>query len=289
MADGIDVQRRALPLLVAAVGISMFGDLLAFVPIALHLQEATGSGIVVALMFVALWSPMFFLAAPAGLLVDRHEPRRVLLFAVLAQAVVASVLAFTSGTVAILALTALLGAGGAFAQPAEFALIPSVADGDVHRANSYVETARGLGFGLGPFAGGLLAAAGGMKLGLLVDAASFLFVAAVSLVLPCYSCAAETREAVGRARDGLVFLARDRTLRLVLGVGFVSLLFMTAVAPAEVFFAKDVLGAGDLGYGLMLGAWTVGMTLGGLVLARRVGGAATALVAIVAQSVGLLV
>ena len=31
------------------------------------------------------------------------------------------------------------------------------------------------------------------------------------------------------------------------------------------------------------------MTLGGLVLARRVGGAATALVAIVAQSVGLLV
>src|SRR5215471_16295463 len=133
MADGIDVQRRALPLLVAAVGISMFGDLLAFVPIALHLQEATGSGIVVALMFVALWSPMFFLAAPAGLLVDRHEPRRILLFAVLAQAVVASVLAFTSGTVAILALTALLGAGGAFAQPAEFAPIPSVARGDVRR------------------------------------------------------------------------------------------------------------------------------------------------------------
>ena len=276
-------------MLVAAVGISMFGDLLAMIPIVLHLQDTTGSGIVVAVVFVALWSPMFFLAGPAGLLVDRHEPRRILLFAVLAQAVVASVLAFTTGTVAILALTALLGAGGAFAQPAEFALIPSVAGGDVRRANSYVETARGLGFGLGPLAGGLLAAAGGMKLGLLVDAASFVFVAAVSLVLPCYTCAAQTREAVGRARDGLVFLARDRTLRLVLGVGFVSLLFMTAVAPAEVFFAKDVLGAGDLGYGLMLGAWTMGMTVGGLVLARRVGGAATALVAIVAQSVGLLV
>jgi len=276
-------------LLVAAVGISMFGDLLAMIPIVLHLQDTTGSGIVVAVVFVALWSPMFFLAGPAGLLVDRHEPRRILLFAVLAQAAVASVLAFTTGTVAILALTALLGAGGAFAQPAEFALIPSVAGGDVRRANSYVETARGLGFGLGPLAGGLLAAAGGMKLGLLVDAASFVFVAAVSLVLPCYTCAAQTREAVGRARDGLVFLARDRTLRLVLGVGFVSLLFMTAVAPAEVFFAKDVLGAGDLGYGLMLGAWTMGMTVGGLVLARRVGGAATALVAIVAQSVGLLV
>jgi len=285
----LSLERRGLSLLVAAVGISMFGDLLAYVPIALHLQEKTGSGLIVATMFVALWSPMFFLAAPAGLLVDRHEPRRVLLFAVLAQAVVASVLAFTSGTVAILALTALLGAGGAFAQPAEFALIPSVARGDVRRANSFVETARGLGFGLGPLAGGLLAAAGGMKLGLLVDAASFVFVGVVSLLLPCHAGAGQKREAVGRARDGLVYLARDGTLRVVLGVGFVSLLFMTAVAPAEVFFAKDVLGAGDLGYGLMLGAWTTGMTVGGLLLARRIGGGATALVAIVAQSIGLLV
>ena len=276
-------------LLVAAVGVSMFGDVLALVPIALHLQESTGSGVVVAVLFVALWSPMFFLAGPAGLVVDRYEPRRVLLVAALAQAVVACVLAFTSGTAAILVLVAVLGSGAAVAQPAEFALIPSVAGGDVRRANSWVETARGLGFGVGPLAGGLLAAAGGMRVGLLVDAATFLFVGAVSLALPCYSCGGRVREAVGRARDGAVYLARDGVLRLVLGVGFVSLLFMTAVAPAEVFFAKDVLGAGDLGYGLMLGAWTIGMTLGGLVLARRVGGAATALVAIVAQSVGLMV
>jgi MFS family permease len=285
----MDVHRRALPLLVAAVGISMFGDMLAFVPIALHLQDSTGSGLIVSAMFVALWSPMFFLAAPAGLLVDRHEPRRVLLVAVLAQAVVAVVLAFTSGTAAIIALVALLGAGAAIAQPAEFALIPSVGGRDVRRSNSFIETARGLGFALGPVAGGFLAAAGGMKLGLLVDAGSFVFVALVSLVLPCVSCGGRTREAVGRARDGAVYLARDELLRLVLGVGFVSLLFMTAVAPAEVFFAKDVIGTGDLGYGLMMGAWTTGMTLGGLLVARRVGGGAAALVAIVTQSVGLLV
>src|ERR1043165_1293896 len=104
----------------------MFGDVLALVPIALHLQETTGSGIVVAVMFVALWSPMFFLAAPAGLLVDRRAPRRVLLVAVLFQAAIACVLAFTSGTAAILVLVALLGSGAAGAQPAGFALIPSV-------------------------------------------------------------------------------------------------------------------------------------------------------------------
>ena len=281
--------RRAFPLLVGAVGISTFGDLLAFVPIALHIQERSGSGLAVSAMFVALWSPMFFLAGPAGLLVDRYEPRRVLFVAASVQAALATVLAFTSSIGPILGLTALLGCGAAVAQPAEFALVPTVAGGDVRRANSFVETARALGFGLGPFAGGILAAAGGMKLGLLADAASFVLVVAVSLVLPRHARDASSRETFGRARDGAVFLARDGMLRLVLGVGFVSLLFMTAVAPAEVFFVKDVLGAGDIGYGLMLGTWTVGMILGGLVIARRVGGAALALVAIVIQSIGLLV
>src|SRR5438045_3561260 len=127
---------------------------------------------------------MFFLAGPAGLLVDRYEPRRVLFFAASAQAGLAAILAFTSGIGPILALTALLGAGAALAQPAEFALVPTVAGGDVRRANSFVETARALGFGLGPFAGGVLAATGGMKLGLLADAASFVVVVAVSIVLP---------------------------------------------------------------------------------------------------------
>jgi MFS family permease len=113
---------------------------------------------------------MFFFAAPAGLLVDRFEPRRILMLAVSAQAALAVALAFTPGTAAILALTALLGTGAAVAQPAEFALIPSVAAGNLGRANSAIETARALGFALGPFAGGALAAAGGMKLGLLADA-----------------------------------------------------------------------------------------------------------------------
>jgi MFS family permease len=284
------MRRWALPLVVAAVGISTFGDMLAFVPIALHIQGESGSGLAVAAMFVALWSPMFFFAGPAGFLVDRFEPRRVLLFASFAQAVVAVVLAFTSGTAWILVLTAMLGTGAAVAQPAEFALIPSLGGSDARRANSSVETARALGFALGPFAGGVLAAAGGMKLGLLVDAATFVAVMGVAALLPRYRRLGAAGPAVlGRVRDGAVFLAQDGVLRLVLGVGFVSLLFMTAVAPAEVFFAKDVLDGGDVGYGLLLGAWTVGMTFGGLVVARRFGGPVAALVAIVIQSIGLLV
>src|SRR6266545_1686464 len=138
------MEKWRLPLLAGAVGISALGDIVAVVPVALHLQERSGSGLVVAAVFVALWAPIVALAGPAGLLVDRLEPRRVLIVAALAQAAVAGVLAFADRTGVVLALLALLGCGAAVAQPAEFALIPIVGGTDVRRANSYVETMRAL-------------------------------------------------------------------------------------------------------------------------------------------------
>ena len=37
--------------------------------------------------------------------------------------------------------------------------------------------------------------------------------------------------------------------------------------PIEVVYAKETLGAGDTGYGLLLASWGVGMVLGSLVFA----------------------
>ena len=283
--------RHGISLLTAAILLSALGDFLAVIPLALHLQHDSGSGIVVAGLFIALWTPVALLAAPAGLLVDRFDPRRTLIAVSLAQAVVAAGLAFAGSTFAILALTALLGCGVAIANPAEFALVPAVADETrLKAANGRIESARYLGYTLGPLLGGALAASGGTHVALLIDAASFAVVAAVALVLRPRRAPARDRAGLGRARDGIVFLLRDRVLALVISVAFVSLLFMTASATAEVFFATDVLGAGDLGYGVLMTAWTAGMVLGATALPRRVPAAAAAtaaLVAIAVQGLGL--
>ena len=93
-----------------------------------------------------------------------------------------------------------------------------------------------------------------------------------------------------RGRDGLVFLAREPTLAIVMAVAFVSLLFMTASASAEVFFAKDVLDVGDLGYGALISSWTAGMVVGAVAVARRITAAALsvgALAAIALQGLGI--
>jgi len=284
---------RDLNLLVGAVGLSALGDWLALIPLALELEETTGSGIIVALLFVAVWSPAILLAGPAGLLADRHDPRRVLLVVSLAQALVAVGLAFVGGTWAIIGLAALLGVGFAIAQPAEFALVPRVAgEARLAVANGRVETARYLGFTIGPLAGGMLAAAGGIQVAMIVNAVTFLVVAAAAAVVRCpssESCLLPEPDE-GRAWAGAVFLVRDRVLAVVMVVAFVSLLFMTASVAAEVFFAKDYLEIGDVGYGALMTCWTVGMALGATALPKRVASGAlamAALAAIVVQGLGL--
>jgi MFS family permease len=275
------------------VGLSALGDWLALVPLALQVEETTGSGILVALLFVAIWSPAILLAGPAGLLADRFDTRRVLLLVSLVQAVVALGLAFVSGTAAILVLAALLGIGFAIAQPAEFALVPRVAgEARLTVANGRVETARYIGFTVGPVAGGVLAGAGGIQVAMIVNALTFLAVATAAAVVRCpdlESCVvAEPTE--GRASSGATYLVQDRVLAVVMAVAFVSLLFMTASAAAEVFFAKDYLDIGDVGYGLLLTSWTLGMALGATLLPRRVASgmlAVSALAAIAVQGFGI--
>src|SRR5919106_1732984 len=263
------MRSRDLELLVGAVFLSALGD------------------------WLALWAPLVVFAGPAGLAVDRFDTRRVIVLASVAQAAVAAALAFTGSLAPILVLTVLLGTANAVSQPAEFALVPAVVPAErLGIANAHVETARFAGFAAGPVLGGILAGVGGTRLPLLVDAASFVVIAlAVAALRRRRSVAATAaQEQLGRARDGIVFLARDRTVRLVMVVAFASLLFMTASAPAEVFFAKDFLKVGDAGFGALWTAWFAGMALGGLLLARRgrhgaLAGAA--LVAIVVRSAGL--
>jgi MFS family permease len=288
---------RDVRLIVGAVGVSALGDVLLWVPLTLHLQDMTGSGIAVAAMLIALWSPVVILAPAAGLLVDRREARSILIAASVAQAVFAAGLALALDSLAaILVLAAAIGVGNAVSQPAEFSLVPVIAGGSetkrLNELNGYVETARYVGMTLGPVLGGFLAAAGGTEIALLVNAATFAVLAGAAAMLHARrpGTPADPEEAPSRARDGIAHLFRDRTLGAVVAVAFISLLFMTASATAEVFFLKQDVGVGDFVYGLVFAAWTTGMVVGAVALSRRVEArhlAVVALLMIGLQGIGL--
>jgi Na+/melibiose symporter-like transporter len=278
---------RDFRLVAGSVGLSALGDWVAIVALGLHVKELTDSGFAVAALWVCLFGPSVAVAGHVGLLVDRIEATRLLAGVSAIGALAAGVLAFSSALVPVLVLTAALGVVFATSQPAEFSLVPPLAGDDrIQEANGHIETARYLGFGIGPLLGGLLFAAGGLELAMLVDAATFALVALAALSLRVRRRPKELAdgERSPRARDGIAFLFRDRVLALVMTVAFASLLFMSAVWVAELFFVEDVLGRGDLAYGAMLSIWTVGMALGAMLISRRVAPIAVAAAGLVAAA-----
>jgi MFS family permease len=284
--------KRDLRLLVSAVGLSSLGDRVALVPLALLVEQRGDSGLAVAALFIAMWSPAALLAGPAGLLVDRVSPQRLLTVSSLAAAALCAGLAFADGLALVLALVALMGCLNAVAMPAEFSLLPLVArERDLARANGQVEFARYAGFIIGPAAGGVLAATGGTTGALLANGATFLALAGVSAAMRI-EWAPHAHHARERMRAGIDFLARDRELAPVVGIVFVSLLLMTATPAAALFFAAEDLDMGGAGYGLLMGVWGAGMAVGALVVAPRfrLGAMACgAVAAVAAQGLGIAV
>jgi hypothetical protein len=292
MTGGSLLRSRDFRLVAGSVGLSALGDWVAIVALGLDVKDMTDSGFAVAALWICLFGPSVAVAGHAGLLVDRVEATRLLAAISSFGAVVAVVLGFTTATAPVLVLTALLGVVFAISQPAEFALVPPLAGSRIQEANGHVETARYLGFGVGPVLGGVLFAAGGLELAMLVDAATFVAVAVTALALRVRRDPASLDDAERgpRARDGVAFLFRDRVLSLAMVVAFSSLLFMSAVWVGELFFVQDVLERGDAAYGIMLSVWTVGMALGALLLSRRVVAGAvavTGLAAVAVQGAGL--
>jgi MFS family permease len=288
MAERSVLRERDVGLLAGSIGVSALGDWLAMVALILAVKEMSGSGPAVAAVLVCLWAPSVLLAGHVGLLVDRFETTRLLAVVSLGQAGLAAALGFAGSTPSVLALTALLGVGFAVSQAAEFALVPAVARGArIQEVNGHVETARYVGFTAGPLLGGALTAAGGTEIAMLVNAATFLAVALAALALRARRPPAPVQAGAPRprARDGLLQLFGDHLLGLAMGVAFVSLLFMSASIPADVFFAQDVLGVGDVAYSAVLTGWTVGMIVGALVVARRIPGRALAVAAFAAVAV----
>lgn len=258
--------RRDFLLIFATFALSSFGDYLALTTLTLRM-ESTGSGWAVAFLLLASLLPPVLLSPFAGLLVDRVETVRVLVLTALLQSVVAAALAFAGGIGATIGLAFLLGAGIAPTQPALFALLPrAVGEDRTTQANAYLEVARWGGAALGPILAALLVVGIGSRGTLLINAATFLGVAALGPLLKVRRHPEPLPEGAerphGEARAGIRHLLSDPLLRAVIPMIGVLVVFAAADNVAEVFFSVRVLDAGQTGYGVMVTTWTVGMVLG---------------------------
>ncbi len=261
---------------VVANSLSAFGDELALIALTLRVADITHSAFPVSIVLLAGVLPIALLSPVSGLIVDRFETRRVLLVASLAQAAFAAAIATTMSVPVIVALAFLIGACASVADPATFALVPVIVGEErTTRANGTMATGRYIGGLLGPVAAGVLAQQTSTGWALVIDAVTFLAVAATAWLLQVRRWPSTTPHpedalrGVARFTTGFGAIRRDALLKLAVTVVAATIVFGAMDNVAEVFFARRVLDAGDLGYGVLATAWLVGMAFGASLLGGR--------------------
>jgi MFS family permease len=270
--------------MIAAMGLSTFGDGAATVTLTLRIQGATHSSLMVCGLLVAILGPSVAGAPIAGRVISRSDPRRVIVVAACLQSAVACGLALVTAPDPTLILATALGCGFAFSVPATLALVPrAFPDDEIVRVNSMLRTADWVACTVGPLAGGALVTAGYTAAPLLIDAASFLAAAAgigrIRLVDAGDQADRGSRRHPGAA---LLRVLADRPLmKLTLICGGTGL-FDSIASISEVFLAREVLRVSAFGFAALGAAWTAGSVAGALlapaVFRRRPGAATVGLV-----------
>jgi predicted MFS family arabinose efflux permease len=230
-----------------------------------------------ALATTALWLCTLLVPALIGpaatARLDRAAARRALPALYLVEAAIFAALALVSSAPwlpIVLALAALDGTlalvGRALTKAAVAATLKG--DGLLEPGNTLLNVSFSLCFAIGPALGGLVVATYGVSAALWVSAAIFLAMTitlATSRSLP----PAHPEHGDGwlaRMRAGIGHALGNRAIRRILGGHAAALICAAMISPIEVIWAKDVLGAGNGGYGVVLSAWGAGTLVTGLVL-----------------------
>ena len=289
-------RSRGLAIILVGIALSSMGDFLAVTALALHLHDIGRPPLAVSALMLAGLLPLVLFGPVAGAAVDRFETRSLLRIVLAVQAALALALAFSDALWGLLALVFALGVGTAIAQTGIVALLPTLTSADrVVSVNGRFEAFRAIGTTLGPPLGGILAAGWGARGALVVDSVTFAVLCGSLWLVPARRTTMTTAPVAPAAGPGhqtplalaagIQYIARDPQLRLAVVVLTTTTFFLAGVNVVEVYFARDILRTGGLGYGALVGAWGVGMVLGALGTARWV--PATRLIVIPA-AIGLL-
>ena len=220
--------------------------------------------------------PTLFLAVFAGVLADRLDRRRLLVFTNGASAVFAFALALLTSLGLIeywhvLALAFLAGLALTIQMPASQAVVSTLVDrtsiGNAVALNSAQYNLTRI---VAPAIAGLFIAAGSLELGFWVNAVALTLVTFLiaSLQIPSERSAERVQAALWRdLQDGVQFVRANRILTIVVLLPAVPALFVLNYLTFIPVYARDILETGAAGLGLLAGGIGVGALVGALSVA----------------------
>lgn len=261
----------------AGQAISMSGTWMAMVAQAWLVLELTESATWVGVSVAAQTLPILLAGPYGGLVADRTDKRRLLIGLQGAMGALAAALAALTITGAVqlwqvLVLVSLLGLADAFEKPARQAFVIEIVGPDEVRnavsLNSVMVNAARV---VGPAVAGVIIAAGGMGACFVLNAASFVPVIVMLLIMDVTALRPAPPQVRARRqiRAGIAYARRERDL----GIPLVMMAIMGCLAyefPVTLPYLARTTFAGDSRtFGFMTAAMGVGAVVGGLHTAAR--------------------
>ena len=270
-------RRRDFTLIWLAQLISTAGSSLTDLAAGIWVYQQTGSALAVGLTLMATAVPSLVVGLLAGVYVDRHDRKRILIVTCLIQAAVVAFIALTVEIESVVGLYALLllNAGiKQFFDPAHDSLIPELAsDEELASANAFLSIASFGSTAIGFAGAGLLASTVGLTWAFLIDAGSFLVCAGLIALMGRYAMPKPDEDAsvaviVENLKSGFATLFGTPIIRSLFIVGafmFVAFgLWNVLLLP----FSLTILKATEFEYGLQEGLTSVGFVVGSFFMAR---------------------
>jgi MFS family permease len=268
------LRRPLFRRLATTYAINEMGDWMGIVALSVLVFDATNSPLAIAGLFLGTRFLPAFLAPLLVTRIERPPPRIVLPLIYCGETAAFGALALLASHFSLAAVIVLATIDGTLALAGRAltrSIVASVLEptGELRAGNAVLNVSFTAGAALGPGLAGLVVAGLGLQAALFLNAASF-YVVALILITAGAIPRAEPEEGDTRARirAGVRYLRDNLVLRRLLVAQGAAFVFFSAVIPIEVIYAKETLGTGDTGYGVMLASWGAGMLLGSLVFAR---------------------
>lgn len=255
--------------------VSMLGSAATAFALAVFVFQHTGDIAHLAMIAAAAYLPTVLVAPYGGVLADRLDRRRLMIWADVGSALTTAVMLWcvSTGRLGPIEATALVGVSAscnALQWPAfESALVALVPVSDLGRANGMCELSRGLSQLLAPLLAGALFGVIGLRGVIAIDLASFVLgvVPLLLVAVPAHQARASRRSGpwLAELAEAWRLIARNRGLVAMLGL-FAITSFTFAVV--ELLLKPLVLSFGTpLDLGLVLSSVGVGMVIGSVTMA----------------------
>jgi MFS family permease len=257
--------------------LSTAGDELARVALTVLVYQRTSSPLLSALTFAIGYLPWLLGGPVLSTIADRFPRHRVLIVTDAARAMLLATMALPGVPLwGMLALLFLVSLGSPPFESARSALMADVLDGDRYAVatsltNITLQLAQVFGFVLA----GALVAVMSPSAALLIDAATFavsalwLWAGLKRRPAPVSEAGGDPRSLLQDTGEGLRLIRRSPRLLAIVGLLWIATLFAYAAEGVATPWT-DELGQGTTGLGVLLAANPLGVTLGGLVIARLV-------------------